>query len=228
MNEFSSNRKKTRQTVRVICHCALAFFAVWEIVSVVFTAFNGYAALEGKFWEHKKRMFLLFPVYCLLFLAALLKLITFVQEWAKKERNRRTEQSDLFVWTQGVAGISLLVSVIAWAFTDGDLCKQLAYLSFTAFTLGYSLSCIKAVKPLRLRFSTVVGYAVFAVGLLALMLAIANAFNTFQSVKLVSESIYYTYAVSQEAFIGCLISCGVFTSCVAMLLFCSPFEKTET
>ncbi|MBQ7368938.1 MAG: hypothetical protein IJW60_04450 [Clostridia bacterium] len=228
MNEFSSNRKKMRQTVRAICHCALAVFAVWEIVSVVFTAFNGYVALEGKFWEHKKRMFLLFPVYCLLFLAALLKLTALVQEWAKTEQTPRTERSKVFVLMQGVAAITLLVSVIAWAFTDGALCKQLAYLSFTAFTLGYLLSCLKAVKPLRLRLSPVVGYVVFAVGMLALMLTISNAFNTFQSVKLVSESIYYTYAVSKEAFIGCLIPCGVFTGCTAVGLLCSPFERTGT
>lgn len=235
MNKFlisvhnkSANREKVLQTVREVCNLAIAVFAIWEIVFVILTGFNGYQALEGKFWEHKKRMFLMFPVYCLLLLASLIKLTAFFKEWIRTKKTPVFERNEGFSFLQAVSAVALLVSVLAWAFTDENLCKQLAYLSLTVFAVGYSLSCSQiASKYLRLRVSPVVSYVVCAVGVIALMLAIANAFNAFQSVTLISEGMYYSYEVSSVAFIGCLIPCIIFTGCTALLLLSAPFVKTK-
>lgn len=227
-NNGVSKQTKIRQTALTVCYFAIAVFAIWEIVSVILTGFNGYQALEGKFWEHKKRMFLMFPVYCLLLLASLIKLTAFFKEWVHTKKTPVFARNEGFSFVQAVSAIALLVSVLAWAFTDENLCKQLAYLSLTVFAVGYSLSCSQITsKYLRLRVSLIVSYVVCAVGVIALMLAIANAFNAFDSVTLVSEGMYYAYEVSSAAFIGCLISCTVFTVCTAFLLLSAPFAKTE-
>ncbi len=223
-----SDKANALQIALTVCYFAIAVFAIWEIVSVILTGFNGYQALEGKFWEHKKRMFLMFPVYCLLLLASLIKLTAFFKEWIRTKKTPVFARNKSFSFIQAVSAVALLVSVLAWAFTDENLCKQLAYLSLTVFAVGYSLSCSQITsKYLRLRVSPVVSCVVCAVGVIALMLAIANAFNAFDSVKLISEGMYYSYEVSSAAFIGCLIPCSIFIGCTALLLLSTPFAKTE-
>ncbi len=227
-NNGVSKQTKIQQTALTVCYFAIAIFAIWEIVSVILTGFNGYQALEGKFWEHKKRMFLMFPVYCLLLLASIIKLTAFFKEWIRTKKTPVFERNEGFSFVQAVSAVALLVSVLAWAFTDEHLCKQLAYLSLTVFAVGYSLSCSQiASKYLRLRVSPVVSYVVCAVSVIALMLAIANAFNAFDSVTLISEGMYCSYEVSSAAFIGCLIPCIIFMGCTALLLLSAPFAKTE-
>ena len=227
-NNGVNKQTKIRQTVLTAFYLAIAVFAIWEIVSVILTGFNGYQALEGKFGEHKKRMFLMFPVYCLLLLASIIKLTAFFKEWIRTKKTPVFERNEGFSFVQAVSAVALLVSVLVWAFTDENLCKQLAYLSLAVFAVGYSLSCSQiGSKYLRLRVSPVVSYIICAVGVIALMLTVANAFNAFDSVTLISEGMYYSYEVSSAAFIGCLIPCVIFTVCTALLLLSAPFSKTE-
>lgn len=209
-------KMKTAGSIVVIV--AIAAFALWQIVETIVAGVNGFKALSGYFALHAERRFLMLPVYVLLLFSAGVKAIDFL----KKEE----EQNKTATVAQVVSLLLLIVGVVGWAFTDENLCKQLAYAGLASFSVCYFLPCVPILKKtFRVSAPALVSWITLGATIVFSAFALIFAFNAFNAVSLVSNEVMI-FAYTTSAFdtlacaVSCVLACG---SCMATLAL-SPKE----
>lgn len=203
----------------IVAVLAIAGFALWQIVETLVSGVNGFEALSGYFALHGKRRFLMLPVYFLLLFSACVKAIGFL----KKEE----EQDKTATVAQIVCLLLLAVGVVGWAFTDENLCKQLAYAGLASFSVCYFLPCIPLLKKtFRVPAPAFVSWITLGATIVFSAVALIFAFNAFDAVALVSnEAMIFTYTTSAFDTLACAVSCVLACgSCMATLAL-SPKEN---
>ncbi len=192
---------------------AIAGFAVWQIVETIVSGVNGFEALSGYFALHGKRRFLMLPVYFLLLFAACVKGVGILKK--QEEKNKTATVAQI------VCLLLLAVGVVGWAFTDENLCKQLAYAGLASFSVCYFLPCVSLLKrAFHVSAPTFVSWITLAATIVFSAFALIFAFNAFEAVSLINNGVaVYTYATSLFDTLACAIACTLaFLSGLATLV----------
>lgn len=210
---------KLTTLVPIVKVVAIAGFALWQIVETIAAGVNGFEALSGYFALHGKRRFLMLPVYFLLLFSACVKAIGILK---KKEEQKKTATV-----AQIVSLLLLIVGVVGWAFTDENLCKQLAYAGLASFSLCYFLPCASLLKKaFHVPAPAFVSWITLGATIVFLAFALIFAFNAFEAVSLVSDNdILYTYTTSAFDTLACAIACPLAFLSGAAALVLSPKEN---
>ena len=205
--------------VSILAILAIAAFAVWQIVETIVSGVNGFEALSGYFALHGKRRFLMLPVYFLLLFSACVKAIGVLKKQQAQEKTATVAQI--------VCLLLLIVGVVGWAFTDENLCKQLAYAGLASFAVCYFLPCASLLKKaFHVSAPTLLSWITLAATIVFSAFALIFAFNAFDAVALLSnDSPILAYTASAFDTLACAIACTLaFGSGVATLVL-SPKEN---
>lgn len=203
----------------IITSVAIAGFALWQIVETMIAGLNGFETLSGYFALHVQRRFLMLPVYFLLLFSACIQLIGFFKKQETKQETATVAQI--------VSLLLLAVGVVGWAFTDENLCKQLAYAGLASFSVCYFLPCTSLLKKtFRVSAPTSVSWITLAATITFLAFALIFAYNAFNAVRVISTvTITYAYATSAFDTLACAVACVLACGSGAATLVLSPKEN---
>lgn len=209
-------KMKTVGSIAVIV--TIAAFALWQIVETLIAGVNGFEALSGYFALHGKRRFLMLPVYFLLLFSACVKGIAFFKKQEEKNKTATVAQIASF--------LLLIVGVVGWAFTDENLCKQLAYAGLASFSVCYFLPCVSLLKKtFHVSAPTFVSWITLGATIVFSAFSLIFAFNAFNAVALVSnETMIFAYTTSAFDTLACAVSCVLACGSCAATLVLSPKE----
>ena len=210
---------KLTTLVPIVKVVAIAGFALWQIVETLVAGVNGVIALEGYFALHGKRRFLMLPVYFLLLFSACVKGIAFFKK--QEEKNKTATVAQI------VSLLLLIVGVVGWAFTDENLCKQLAYAGLASFSVCYFLPCVPLLKKaFRVPAPAFVSWITLGATIVFSAFALIFAFNAFNAVTLVSnETMIFAYTTSAFDTLACAVSCVLACGGGVATLVLSPKEN---
>lgn len=203
----------------IVVILTIAGFALWQIAETLVAGVNGVIALEGYFALHGKRRFLMLPVYFLLLFSACVKAIGFLKKQEMKNETATVAQI--------VSLLLLAVGVMGWAFTDENLCKQLAYAGLTSFAVCYFLPCVPLLKnTFRVFAPAFVSWITLGATIVFSAFALIFAFNAFNAVALVSnEAMVFAYTTSAFDTLACAVSCVLACGGGAATLVLPPKEN---
>lgn len=210
-------KMKTLGSIAVIV--AITAFALWQIVETLIAGANGFEALSGYFALHGQRRFLMLPVYFLLLFSACIRLIGFLKKQETKKETATVAQI--------VSLLLLIVGVVGWAFTDENLCKQLAYAGLASFSVCYFLPCIPLLKKeFRVPAPAFVSWITPGATIVFSAFALIFAFNAFNAVALVAnEAMIFSYTTSAFDTLACAVSCVLACGSGVATLVLSPKEN---
>ncbi len=210
---------KVKSLIPIVAIVAIAGFALWQIVETIAAGVNGFEALSGYFALHGKRRFLMLPVYFLLLFSACVKAIGFLKKQEMKNETATVAQI--------VSLLLLIVGVVGWAFTDENLCKQLAYAGLASFSVCYFLPCIPLLKKtFHVSAPAFVSWITLAATIVFLAFALIFSFNAFDTVTLtLTNSLAWAYKTSAFDTLACAVSCVLACGSGAVTLAISPKEN---
>lgn len=210
---------KLTTLVPIVKVVAIAGFALWQIAETLVAGVNGVIALEGYFALHGKRRFLMLPVYFLLLFSACVKAIGFLKKQEMKNETATVAQI--------VSLLLLIVGVVGWAFTDENLCKQLAYAGLASFSVCYFLPCVPLLKKtFRVPAPAFVSWVTLGATIVFSAFALIFAFNAFEAVSLINNAVaVWAYKASTFDTFACAIACVLACGGGAATLVLSPQEN---